>query len=142
LDGVESALCRATTPGAGIDRSGTIPLRLAHTDWLQHRLSITGPDAAAASFRTAAAAAGVIPCHLDRDRLEEDCFHRLVAPPVPQPRSLSLAGARFVAGQLRFATMPRSIRSGTPSQPQIRQRRAVFSHSESMQVVDGSLRPP
>jgi hypothetical protein len=77
------------------------PLRLAHTDWLHHRLMVTGPDAAMAAFRVAAAGAGVIPWHLDLDRIEEECFHLLVAPPPPQRRSLSLAGARVVATQLR-----------------------------------------
>ena len=56
-----------------------------------------------AAFRAAARGAGVIPWHLDLDRLEEDCFHLLVSPPAPQHRTLSLAGARIVAGQLRDA---------------------------------------
>ena len=34
---------------------------------------------------------------------EEDAFHLLVAPSPPQQRSLSLAGARVLAGQLRYA---------------------------------------
>ena len=79
------------------------PLRLAHTDWLYHRLTIAGPQGEVAAFRAAARGAGVIPWHLDLDRLEEDCFHLLVSPPAPQHRTLSLAGARIVAGQLRDA---------------------------------------
>jgi hypothetical protein len=79
------------------------PLRLAHTDWLYHRLTIAGPQGEVAAFRAAARGAGVIPWHLDLDRLEEDCFHLLVSPPAPQRRTLSLAGARIVAGQLRDA---------------------------------------
>lgn len=90
----------ATAPDAGGHGRGA-PLRLAHTDWLHHRLVVTGPDAVVAAFQAAAAGAGVIPWHLDADRIEEDCFHRLVAPPPPQQRSLSLTGARIVAGQLR-----------------------------------------
>jgi hypothetical protein len=86
---------------------GDAPLRLAHTDWLHHRLSITGPAAALAAFRTAAAGAGVIPWQRDDDRLEEDLFHLLAAPPSPQQRSLSLAGARILAGQLRNAVARR-----------------------------------
>jgi hypothetical protein len=79
------------------------PPRLAHTDWLYHRLTIAGPQGEVAAFRAAARGAGVIPWHLDLDRLEEDCFHLLVSPPAPQHRTLSLAGARIVAGQLRDA---------------------------------------
>jgi hypothetical protein len=48
-------------------------------------------------------AAGVIPWHLDLDGIEEDCFYLLVSPPASQRRTLSLAGARIVAGQLRDA---------------------------------------
>ena len=99
-------LPRTATPfGAGDDHGA--PLSLAHTDWLYHHLSITGPDAALVAFQIAAAGAGVIPWHLDLDRLAEDCFHRLVAPPPPRQRSLSLAGARIVAGQLRDAVARR-----------------------------------
>ena len=79
------------------------PLRLPHTDWLYHRLTIAGPQEGVVAFRAAARGAGVIPWHLDLDRLEEDCFHLLVSPPAPQHRTLSLAGARIVAGQLRDA---------------------------------------
>jgi len=76
------------------------PLRLAHTDWLYHRLSVTGPAAALARFVAAAGGAGVIPWQLALDRLAEDVFHLLAAPPAPQRRSLSLAGARILADQL------------------------------------------
>ena len=68
-----------------------------------HRLTIAGPQEEVAAFRAAAGGAGIIPWHLDLDRLEEDCFHLLVSPPAPQQRTLSLAGARIVAGQLRDA---------------------------------------
>jgi hypothetical protein len=84
-------------------RAGGAPLRLAHTDWLYHRLTISGPEEGVAAFRDAAGGAGVIPWHLDLDRIEEDCFHLLVSPPASQRRTLSLAGARIVAGQLREA---------------------------------------
>jgi hypothetical protein len=79
------------------------PLRLVHTDWLYHRLTIAGPQEEVAAFRAAARGAGIIPWHLDLDRIEEDCFHLLVSPPAPRQRTLSLAGARIVAGQLRDA---------------------------------------
>ncbi len=76
------------------------PLRLPHTDWLFHRLTVTGPDATVAAFRAAASGAGTIPWRLDVDSLEEDWFHLLVN---PAGRTLSLAGARVLAGQLRDA---------------------------------------
>lgn len=77
------------------------PLAPAHTDWLHHVLRIDGPAPAIAAFRDAAAGAGTIPWHLDLDSLEEDWFNRLVSPPAPQRRSLSLEGARMLAGELR-----------------------------------------
>ena len=78
----------------------------AHPDWLFHHLRITGPAEAVASFRAAAAGAGVIPWHLDADRVEEDAFLRLAAP-VGQARTLSLEGARMLAGELRDAVARR-----------------------------------
>jgi hypothetical protein len=86
---------------------------LAHTDWLHHRLSITGPTAELAAFRVAAAGAGTIPWHLDLDQMAEDFFHLLAAPParsgslIPPARSLSLAGARILADQLCAAVARR-----------------------------------
>ena len=114
-EALESAPCQAPAPesapgtalGTQAKQTGDAPLRLAHTDWLYHHLSVVGPDDAVAAFQAAAAGAGVIPWHLDLDRIEEDCFHLLVAPPPPQQRSLSLAGARIVAGQLRDAVARR-----------------------------------
>ena len=76
------------------------PLRLPHTDWLRHRLTVTGPAAGVNAFRHAASGAGTIPWRLDLDSLQEDWFHRLID---PADRSLSLAGARMLAGQLREA---------------------------------------
>ena len=102
--GFEPRAARAPDP----DKPATgAPLRLAHTDWLHHRLTISGPEAEVTAFRQRAAGAGTIPWHLDLDRLEEDLFHWLVAPPSPQNRTLSLAGARIVAGQLREAVAQR-----------------------------------
>ena len=86
---------------------------LAHTDWLYHRLQVSGPAADLAACRAAAAGAGVIPWAVAFDRMEEDLFHRRVAPPAPHGaltpprRSLSLAGARILAGQLRAAAAHR-----------------------------------
>jgi hypothetical protein len=75
-------------------------LRLPHTDWLHHHLDVTGPAGVLADFQVAAAGAGTIPWPFDRNRLAEDLFHLLVAPPAPQRRRLSLAGARVLARQL------------------------------------------
>ena len=86
-------------------------MRLAHTDWLHHRLAIIGAADQLAAFRRAAAGAGIIPWQIDLDRLEEDVFHLLVAPPPPQPRTLSVAGARVLAGQLREAVGRRHERA-------------------------------
>ena len=79
------------------------PLRLAHPDWLAHQLTICGPGKAVAALRTAAAGAGIIPWRLELEQKEEDWFHLLMAPSAPQQCSLSAAGARILAGQLREA---------------------------------------
>jgi hypothetical protein len=85
------AKCRAAT------------MRLAHTDWLHHRLTISGATDQLTGFRRAAAGAGIIPWRIDLDRMEEDVFHLLAAPPRPQLRTLSVSGARVLARQLRAA---------------------------------------
>ncbi len=87
-------------PAHGQAFAAGAPLRLPHTDWLFHRLVVTGPVAPLAAFRAAASGAGTIPWRLDGDSLEEDWFHLLVN---PAHRALSLAGARVLAGQLREA---------------------------------------
>lgn len=89
----------ASSPHAADNAS--VPLRLPHTDWLHHSLVVSGPAGDVVALRAAAAGAGIIPWQLDLDRLEEDWFHLLVSPPPPQRRSLSLPGARVLAGQLR-----------------------------------------
>ena len=76
----------------------------AHTEWLYHHLSVTGPGATLAAFRDAACGAGVIPWVLDFDRVEEDAFLRLAASP---QRTLSMEGARLLAGELRGAVARR-----------------------------------
>jgi hypothetical protein len=76
------------------------PLCLPQTDWLRHRLAVTGPAADLAAFRQAAAGAGIIPWSLDLESLEEDWFHLLAR---PDHQELSLPGARILAGQLRGA---------------------------------------
>jgi hypothetical protein len=95
----------APAPADGLSRhEPNAPLRLAHTDWLHHRLRIAGPVTELAALREAAAGAGTIPWHLDLDGMEEDLFHLLV---VRAARRLSLAGARILAGQLRAAVARR-----------------------------------
>ena len=94
-EGVADALTHdvpVTAPAAGASTIATRPtkrteadcratsMRLAHTDWLHHRLAIIGMAEQLAAFRRAAAGAGVIPWQLDLDRMEEDVFHLLAAP--------------------------------------------------------------
>jgi len=124
-DGVADALTHdvpVTASAAGASTIATRPterteaecraasMRLAHTDWLHHRLAIIGMAEQLAAFRRAAAGAGVIPWQLDLDRTEEDVFHLLAAPST-QPRTLSVAGARVLAGQLREAVGRRHERA-------------------------------
>ena len=91
-----------------VEPAGAFPaMRLANTDWLHHRLTVTGPEQQVSEFRHAASGAGSIPWVLDLDRMEEDWLHLLVSPPAPQTRTLSIAGARIVAGQLRDAVARR-----------------------------------
>ena len=75
-------------------------MRLPTPDWLHHRLSVSGAAAKVGRFRQAAAGAGVIPWHFDLERMGEGYFHLLVA---SEQRSLSVAGARIFARQLRDA---------------------------------------
>jgi hypothetical protein len=98
---------QTTAPTTGGQITGDAPLRLAHTDWLHHRLTVTGRAGELAAFQAAAAGTGVIPWQLDPDRVAEDFLHLLVAPPPPHQRSLSLPGARILAGQLRDAVARR-----------------------------------
>ena len=81
------------------------------TDWLHHRLLITGPAADLVRLRAAAGGAGTVPWHLDFDRMEEDLFHLLVAPP-----------AR--AGALHPRPQPQSRRRADPGRPIARRRGA------------------
>ncbi len=103
-DAVERA-----SPRRGQTSCPSTPLmRLPNPDWLHHRLTISGPAAALAAFKRAAGGAGIIPWHYDLERMEEDFFHLLVAPPTLDggrqgPRQLSIAGARIFAHQLREA---------------------------------------
>jgi hypothetical protein len=88
-------------------RVGGASFAPAHTDWLYHHLWVRGDADEVAAFRTMAAGAGVIPwCH-DLGAAAEGWFGLLVAPPEPQQRSLSLEGARILAGQLRDAAESR-----------------------------------
>ena len=78
----------------------------AHPDWLFHHLRIEGSAEAVAAFRATASGAGVIPWHLDFERVEEDAFLRLAAP-LGQARTLSLQGARMLTAELRDAVARR-----------------------------------
>jgi hypothetical protein len=89
---------------------GRAAIAPAHTDWLLHHLVVEGPADALAAFRATAAGAGIIPWHLDLDRVEEDVFLRLAAPQ-GQARTLSLDGARLLAAELRDAVARRHARA-------------------------------
>jgi hypothetical protein len=93
--------------GAGEGAADSGVLALPHTDGLYHHLRVTGEAAEVATFRAAAAGAGVIPWAHDLGPAAEDWFHLLAVPPAPQRRSLSLEGARILAGQLRDAAEAR-----------------------------------
>ena len=82
-------------------------LCLSHPDWLHHTLTVTGPEAELAAFRQAACGAGVTPWVYDYDRMAEDWFNLMVAPPPPLRRTISAAGARILANQLRDAVWER-----------------------------------
>ena len=79
----------------------------ATTDWLYHHLLARGDAAEVARFRAAAAGAGRIPWTHDLGGAAERWFELLAAPPEPQRRTLSLEGARILAGQLRDAAETR-----------------------------------
>lgn len=81
--------------------------RATHTDWLHHRLIVTGPDGALSAFQAAVCGAGTIPWQLDLDRIQEDLFHMLMAPASPQRRRLSPGGAHALSAQLRDAVARR-----------------------------------
>jgi hypothetical protein len=137
---VDVVLAPPSDPGRTDHRA---PLRLAHTDWLYHRLQVTGPAAELAGLRDAAAGAGTVPWQLDLDRMAEDFFHLLVAPPacagslIPPARRLSLAGARIVADQLCAAVARRQALAAA----QVGHRRACpFDLQALVPVPDAVLR--
>lgn len=68
------------------------PLAPVHTDWLRHRLTVSGPAGEVARFHAAARGTGGIPWHLDLDHEEA----RLLAPMAGQGPD-----ARALARELR-----------------------------------------
>jgi hypothetical protein len=93
-------------PAAALPPDLAFALALPQPDWLAITLTVTGPADQIAAFRQAAAGAGFIPWVFDYDRLEEDWFHLLIAPP-SHLRAVSLSGARILARQLREAAWAR-----------------------------------
>ena len=89
---------RATDPPSQADA----PLAPADTDWLRHTLAVSGPGEAMARYAAAGSGPGVIPWVLDLDRMEEDWFLTLAAPPEGE-RTISLGGARILSRRLREA---------------------------------------
>ncbi|MBC9176844.1 hypothetical protein [Pseudoroseomonas ludipueritiae] len=74
----------------------------AHTDWLRHLLTVSGPAEPMGRFRAAAAGPGIIPWVLDLPGMEEDWLLQLAAP-VDEKPAISLSGARILARRLRDA---------------------------------------
>jgi hypothetical protein len=86
---------QAAGQGAAADHP---PQALATPDWLRHTLTVIGPADRLAAFRHAAAGPGLVPMP-DRDSLQEDVTHALLAP-APALRGGSVAGARILAEQI------------------------------------------
>ncbi len=108
-DKLGETAARAARP---VSHAAAPAVALPQPDWLHHRLAITGPTDRITAFRSAAAGAGIVPWHLDLNRIEEDCFLLLASPTSlrgapPPPEALSVAGARVLAGQLREAVARR-----------------------------------
>ncbi len=101
-------------PAAGADEADV--LALPHPDWLYNHIEVTGDADLVTVFRQAAAGPGAIPWRDDLAQAEEDWFHLLAASRASDPRSVSLHGARILAGQLRDAVERRremaSVRAG------------------------------
>jgi hypothetical protein len=103
-----AALLRPTVLGGGAarrgDGAGAIAdmLYLPSPDWLKHQLTVSGPRTELALFQAAAAGPGVIPWQQDGAALVEGWFNHLVGPS-PAERTVSVAGARALARQLRDA---------------------------------------
>lgn len=83
---------------------------LPQPDWLAHRLTVEGDARDVAAFRQASRGSGIVPWHHDADRMAEDWFHLMLAPP-PHRRSISVLGARVLAGQLRDAVWEAQARA-------------------------------
>ena len=94
---------RAVPPRTALEPvAAGAPLRLPHSDWVHHHLTIAGPGDILEAFRVAAAGSGTVPWQLDLERMQEDLFHLLAG-----AGQLSLEGARLLAGQMRDAVSRR-----------------------------------
>lgn len=77
-------------------------LCLPNPEWLSNILTVVGPSADLADFRSTASGPGAVPWQPDYDRLQEDWLHQLLAPR-PVRRGISVEGARILTGQMREA---------------------------------------
>jgi hypothetical protein len=90
------------------------PLRLAHTDWLHHRLRITGPARDVAALQTAAAGAGIVRGSSISSGWRRICFiywlprlpRRRADPAAAQPQPGQRAGAGTVLTRSRYFRCP------------------------------------
>ncbi len=121
---------------AGAEKGPGTPLRLPHPDWLHHRLVVTGVPAEVAASWAAAAGPGELPWPLDPDQLEEGMLHLLLWPPPPGRRTLSVAGARALAGQLREAA---ALRHATVLARAERSRACPFDLHQLVPVPEAVL---
>ena len=93
-------------------------LALPHPDWLYHQLTVAGDADLVTLFRHAAAGPGAIPWADDLAPAEEDWLHLLLAaPPDGRTRSISLQGARILAGQLHDAIERRRSAAASAAAP-------------------------
>jgi hypothetical protein len=75
-------------------------MRCPHSDWLDNRLTVTGPAADYAEFRAAAIGAGDAAWVIDYDRLEEELFLLMMQPP-PSARRIPAGAAHHIARGIR-----------------------------------------
>ena len=76
------------------------------TGWLQHHLTVSGPDAGLAAFIEAARGSGTVPWRHSSALVEENVLNLLLAQP-PAERRLSAAGCRILARQVLLAVQAR-----------------------------------
>ena len=67
-----------------------------HPDWIDNRLTVTGPVEQVRAFRAAARGCGAVPWVIDYHQIEEELVALLLRDP-PERRSIGLAAAKAIA---------------------------------------------